>query len=171
GGNIIKAIEKEEQLLKALKDEADKIIDTSSFTPHQLRHLIASAYDNLTSTSLKVTLISFGFKYGIPQHLDMLLDVRFLPNPHFVEELRPLTGLDKPVRDYILNKDSAKEYLQKMGDLLNFLIPEYSREGKTYLTIGIGCTGGKHRAPTITEQLLLIIKTHDIPIELIHRDI
>jgi UPF0042 nucleotide-binding protein len=171
GGDIYRAIEMEIKLLKPLRDNAHRIVDTSSFTPHQLRHFIASTFGTLTPDTLKTTLISFGFKYGIPQHLDMLLDVRFLPNPYFVESLRLLTGKDAPVKDFVLSPDVTVEYLKKIEDLLDFLIPRYIGEGKTSLTIGIGCTGGRHRSPAIVERLMESLKKHNMLIELIHRDL
>ncbi|MBF0343251.1 MAG: RNase adapter RapZ [Nitrospirae bacterium] len=170
-GDIYKAIDLEAELLKSLRDEADIITDTSYYSPHQLRQYIASRFGGLASNALRLTLISFGFKYGIPQHLDMLLDVRFLPNPHFVEGLRPLTGRDEPVRSFVLNSKDTIEYLAKIEDLLNFLIPKYIKEGKTTLTIAVGCTGGKHRAPAIAERFVDFIKPHKIAVELIHRDL
>ncbi len=170
-GNILKAIEMEKKLLEPLRTEADKIIDTSSYTPHQLRDLICSSFGTITVNKLKVTLISFGFKYGVPQNPDMLLDVRFLPNPHFVPDLRDLTGLDEPVAKYVLEKEKTKEYLIKIEDIMDFLIPEYANEGKTYLTLGVGCTGGRHRSPAITEKIKTIVEKHDVGVEVIHREI
>jgi UPF0042 nucleotide-binding protein len=171
GDDLLKAVEMEIKLLKPLRDNAHRIVDTSSFTPHQLRHFIASIFGTLTPDTLKTTLISFGFKYGIPQHLDMLLDVRFLPNPYFVEHLRPFTGKDAAVRDYVLSNDVTVEYLKKIEDLLDFLIPQYLGEGKTSLTIGIGCTGGRHRSPAVVERLMESLRKHNMLIELVHRDI
>jgi UPF0042 nucleotide-binding protein len=171
GGDLYKAVEMEIKLLKPLRDNAHRLVDTSSFTPHQLRHFIATIFGTLTPDTLKTTLISFGFKFGIPQHLDMLLDVRFLPNPHFVEHLRALTGKDDPVRDYVMASSTTMEYLNKIEDLLDFLIPQYLGEGKTSLTIGIGCTGGRHRSPAIVERLMESLKKHNILIELVHRDL
>ncbi|MBF0519685.1 MAG: RNase adapter RapZ, partial [Nitrospirae bacterium] len=151
-GSMEKAMESEEELLRPLRDEAETIIDTSAYTPHQLRTHITSLFGGGSSASLKVTLISFGFKAGTPHHLDMLFDVRFLANPHFVETLRPLTGLDTSVSNYVLENPVTLEYLKKIEDLLDFLIPNYIKEGKSFLTIGIGCTGGRHRAPAITQK-------------------
>lgn len=170
-GNIIAALEMEKIFMGPLRKNAEKIIDTSSYTPHQLRGLIMSSYGGLSSSFFKTTIMSFGFKYGIPQNLDMLLDVRFLPNPHFVDGLRPLTGLDGPVRDFIFTKDATNKYLSKITDLVDFLIPQYINEGKAYLTIGIGCTGGRHRSPAIATKIHEIVKKHDPQAELIHREI
>ncbi|MBF0339029.1 MAG: RNase adapter RapZ [Nitrospirae bacterium] len=170
-GDINKAIELEASLLKPLRDAADVITDTSYYSPHQLRHFVAANFGGLVSNAMRLTVLSFGFKYGIPQHVDMLLDVRFLPNPHFVDDLRPLTGKDEPVRAFVLNSQDTVEYLAKMKDLLNFLIPRYIKEGKTTLTIAVGCTGGRHRAPTIAEQFVEFVKHNNLTVELIHRDI
>ncbi len=170
-GDIIRAIKIEEKLLKPLKDEADRLIDTSSLDPHQLRRVITSMFSNISVDTLKITLISFGFKFGIPQHLDMLLDVRFLPNPHFVDKLRPLTGLDDEVKRFVFDSNLTLEYIKKIEDLLDFLIPQYINEGKTYFTLGIGCTGGRHRSPSIVERLRTLLETHKIPIEVVHREL
>ncbi|KJU84179.1 putative P-loop-containing kinase [Candidatus Magnetobacterium bavaricum] len=170
-GDIYKAIEMEATLLRSLRDVADVITDTSQYSPHQLRHFIAVTFGGLVSNAMRLTLLSFGFKYGIPQHVDMLLDVRFLPNPHFVEDLRPMTGKDEPVRSFVLNSHDTVEYLKRIEDLLNFLIPKYIKEGKTTLTIAVGCTGGRHRAPTIVEKLVEFVRPHNLTVELIHRDI
>ncbi|MBF0538121.1 MAG: RNase adapter RapZ [Nitrospirae bacterium] len=170
-GDIYKAIEMEAALLKSMRESADVITDTSHYSPHQLRNFIASTFGGLVSNAMRLTLISFGFKYGIPQHLDMLLDVRFLPNPHFVDDLRPLTGKDEPVKAFVLNSQDTVEYLRRIEDLLNFLLPRYIKEGKTSLTIAVGCTGGRHRAPTIVEKFVEFVKHHNLTVELIHRDI
>ncbi|MCI4626682.1 MAG: RNase adapter RapZ [Candidatus Magnetoovum sp. WYHC-5] len=170
-GNLASAIEMEKLLIEPLRKNSERIIDTSSYTPHQLRELIAASYGQLSGGAFKTTVISFGFKYGIPQNLDMMLDVRFLPNPHFIDELRPLTGLDEPVREFIFKQPATNEYLAKIKELLDFLIPQYKKEGKTYLTIGIGCTGGQHRAPALATKLFDIIKQHDIPVDIVHREI
>ncbi|MBF0566437.1 MAG: RNase adapter RapZ [Nitrospirae bacterium] len=171
GGDIYRAIAMEEGLLKPIRGEADLIIDTTNFSPHQLRQHVATQFGDTTTASMKLTLMSFGFKYGIPQHLDMLLDVRFLPNPHFVEGLRPMTGLDGPVKDFIFGNDMTNKFLVKIKDLLDFLLPLYMKEGKTSFTIGIGCTGGKHRAPAITEKVAEAARKYVQFIEIIHRDI
>ncbi|QWR76046.1 RNase adapter RapZ [Candidatus Magnetomonas plexicatena] len=170
-GNMVKAMESEGALLKPLRNEAEMIVDTSAYTPHQLRTHITSLFGGVSTSSLKVTLISFGFKSGTPHHLDMLFDVRFLANPHFVENLRPLTGLDKSVSDYVIENHVTVEYLKKIEDLLDFLIPNYIKEGKSFLTIGIGCTGGRHRAPAITQKVAAFISKHSLNVEIVHRDI
>ncbi len=171
-GNIEDAIKIEKERLLVLREYADKIIDTSSFTPHQLRRLIICQF-NLTPGEdiMTVVIISFGFKFGIPQNIDLLFDVRFLPNPHFIPELKHLRGTDKKVADFVLKNKIANAYIKKIKSLIDFLLPNYIKEGKTFLTIGIGCTGGNHRSPAIVERLARIIKKHPVKLNVVHRDI
>jgi len=172
GGNIEEAIRIEKEKLSLLKEAADRIVDTSSFTPHQLRQLITSLYKIQTGKkAMTVVLISFGFKFSTPQNIDLLFDARFLPNPNFVPALKPLKGTDKRVSDYVFRKKISKTYVNKIREFLDFLIPLYIREGRTYLTIGIGCTGGNHRSPAIVERLQRYIKKHPIDLNVVHRDI
>jgi UPF0042 nucleotide-binding protein len=171
GGDISKAIQMESKMLEPLREHADRVIDTSTMTPHQLRHHIISIFGDISVDVLKITLISFGFKYGIPQHLDMLFDARFLPNPHFVPELRALTGKNESVKDFIFSDKSTLAFLEKIEPLVDFLIPEYIKEGRAYLTIGIGCTGGRHRSPAIVEWLYGVIIKHKVIVEIVDRDI
>jgi len=159
-------------MLRPLREEASRIVDTSALTPHQLRHLISSLFGSPAgSEALAVTLISFGHRFGIPQNVDILFDVRFLPNPHFVPDLRDLKGTDKAVKDFVLLKQPTEEFLERTAGLLNFLIPHYIAEGKPYLTIGFGCTGGRHRSPAIVERIAELIKDNPIAISIIHRDL
>ncbi len=172
GGNIEEAIKIEKKHLSILKDAADKIIDTSSYTPHQLRELIKSLYQiKIGKKSLTVTIISFGFKFGVPQNIDLLFDARFLPNPNFVTELKPLTGLHKKVSDYVFKYSTSKKFFKKLSDLIDFLIPLYIKEGRAYLNIAIGCTGGNHRSPAIAVKLYKNIRKHPVDLNIIHRDI
>jgi UPF0042 nucleotide-binding protein len=172
GGNIEDAIQIEKERLSLLKEEADRIVDTSSYTPHQLRQFVTSLYRGQKGKKLMtVVLISFGFKFGTPQNIDLLFDVRFLPNPNFVPELKTLKGTDKKVSDYVLKKQVTKAFLNKMKELIDFLIPLYIREGRSYLTIGIGCTGGNHRSPAIIERMQGYLKKHPIDLSIVHRDI
>jgi len=172
GGNIEDAIQIEKERLSLLKEEADRIVDTSSYTPHQLRQFVTSLYRGQKGKKLMtVVLISFGFKFGVPQNIDLLFDVRFLPNPNFVPELKALKGTDKRVSDYVLKKQVTKAFLHKMKELIDFLIPLYIKEGRSYLTIGIGCTGGNHRSPAIVEKLQGYLKKHPIDLSIVHRDI
>jgi len=172
GGNIEEAIQVEKERLAPLRDAADRIIDTSSLTPHQLRRFIVSSYGaKIDEKAMTLVLISFGFKFGAPQNVDLLFDARFLPNPNFVPKLRPLKGTDKRVSDYVFQGGTAKAYVSKIKELIDFLIPLYIKEGRPYLTIGIGCTGGNHRSPAIAEKLRNYLKKYPIDLSVVHRDI
>jgi RNase adapter protein RapZ len=172
GGNIDEVMNIEKERLAPLKDVADRVVDTSSFTPHQLRQLITSFYGLQTGRkTMTVVLISFGFKFGAPQNIDLLFDVRFLPNPNFVPELKPLRGTDRQVADYVLKNTTAKAYVKKIQELIDFLIPQYIKEGRSYLTIGVGCTGGNHRSPAIAEKLQSHLRRHPIDLSVVHRDL
>jgi UPF0042 nucleotide-binding protein len=171
-GNIEDALKIEKEILSALKEAADRIIDTSSFTPHQLRRMITGLYSiSAGKKNMTLVLISFGFKFGPPQNIDLLFDVRFLPNPHFVPELKPLSGTDKKVADFVLRNRTTKAYVKKIKDLIDFLIPHYIKEGRSYVTIGIGCTGGNHRSPAIVEKLKNSLKKHPVELSIVHRDL
>lgn len=171
-GDIEKAIEEERSILAVIRDAADKIIDTSPFTPHQLRHLMLSTYGDKTPTQgLTLSFMSFGYKFGVPQNLDLLFDVRFLPNPYFIQELKQFKGTDTVVSDFVLGQDETKEFLRRLYALLDFLIPRYLHEGRTYLMIGVGCTGGRHRSPAIVEEMAGYLRhEHGILPNIIHRD-
>ena len=171
--DIEEAIDKEKSQLSILRESADKIVDTSNYTPQQLRQLIISYYGHTDSKrGLNITLISFGYKFGTPQSADLLFDVRFLPNPFFVTALRQLNGLDKKVAGYVLASPDTWELLTRLNNLLDFLIPRYVKEGRSYLIAGVGCTGGKHRSPAIVQELAKNIKKHHgIEVAIIHRDI
>jgi UPF0042 nucleotide-binding protein len=172
GGSIEEAIRDETKALSVLKNSADRIVDTSSLSPHELRKLVASFYTPKGGRKdLAVSLISFGFKYGIPQNIDLLFDVRFLPNPHFVPGLRDLTGTDRKVSDYVFSHALTRQFMTKLKGLLGFLIPQYLREGKTYISIAFGCTGGKHRSPAVVEAISRFIAKENIDSHVIHRDI
>ncbi len=172
GGEMGDAIAAEQKMLAPLKQNADRLIDTSSLSPHQLRKLVSSMYASVKERKdLAVSLISFGFKYGIPQNIDLLLDVRFLPNPYFIPLLKDLNGTNKQVADFIFQHAETKEFTRKIKDLLNFLIPLYIREGKSYLSIAFGCTGGMHRSPALIEEISRFIKKKNIALNVIHRDI
>jgi UPF0042 nucleotide-binding protein len=152
--SAIEGIRDERKAMRTIRRMADHVVDTSEMTVHELRHVftgVASAGE--LKTPLVVTILSFGFKHGIPVDSDLLFDVRFLPNPHFVPSLRPLTGRDREVRRYVDRSEATTDFLRHTLNLLKFLIPQYVVEGKAYLTIGIGCTGGRHRSVTIAEAL------------------
>jgi UPF0042 nucleotide-binding protein len=169
---IEEAIEEERKLLFPIREAADKIVDTSNYTPHKLRHLVMSEFGLINkSNGLNISLISFGYKFGIPQNLDLLFDVRFLPNPYFVTELKDLKGIDKPVSSFVLNKDETRDFLIHMYNMIDFLIPQFINDGRSSLIIGIGCTGGKHRSPVIVQELSKhIYERHKIIPIIIHRD-
>ena len=170
GETIEASIEQEMQMLAPLRDHADKIIDTTNFSPHQLKDLVNS-FLGLEGAGFQLYVISFGYKYGIPQQADLILDTRFLPNPFFVPELKDLCGLDEPVKKYVLKSKLAKDFVAKLNNLFAFLIPHYRKEGKSSLTIAIGCTGGKHRSPVIVELVASGLKKLDLPVSVLHRDI
>lgn len=172
GGDLEEAIRRERESLAGLRAEADRVIDTSPLSPHQLRRLITSFYlPEGSSQSMGVTLISFGFKYGAPQNIDLLFDVRFLPNPHFVASLKSLTGTDKKVADFVFRHADTKEFMKKALDLIRFLLPRYVREGRSYLSIAVGCTGGRHRSPAVVEKLASALAKEPVDLKIIHRDI
>lgn len=171
GGELEDAIMKERADLSALKDNADRVIDTSSFSPHQLRKMIFSLYSPQSGTDgMTVTLISFGFKYGAPQNIDLLFDVRFLRNPNFVPELKRLNGTDRRVSSYVFRQPETREFMKNITQLLDFLLPLYAREGKSYLSIAVGCTGGNHRSPAIVEKIARLLKKRRLDLRVIHRD-
>jgi UPF0042 nucleotide-binding protein len=152
-GLPLEGITIERKMLEELKGMATLVIDTSSLKPAQLKERIASHFSQLQASRMVINIISFGYKYGIPIDVDLLFDVRFLPNPHYVDALRPLTGQEQEVYDYVMRWPETQEFLSKLLDMLQFLIPHYIREGKSQVAIGIGCTGGKHRSVAIAEYL------------------
>jgi len=167
------AAEEEKIRLLPLRESADRILDTSGYTPHQLRHIITSSYGHPeVEHKLHVAIMSFGYKYGIPGNVDLLFDIRFLPNPFFIPELKPLTGLDEKVADYVLSGDDTKEFLVRLENLFDFMVQRFISEGRVYLSIGIGCTGGMHRSPVIALEIAKYMKKRfDIQASIIHRDI
>ena len=152
-GRILDGIEAERELLRDLRASADVVIDTSDLNVHQLAAEVTRAFGEDEVTRLRLTLLSFGFKYGLPTDADHVVDVRFLPNPHWVPELRPLTGRDAPVSDYVLGQDGAEEFLDRYAAALQPVIAGYQREHRRYATVAIGCTGGKHRSVAMTLAL------------------
>ncbi len=165
------SITRERHALEGLRGEADVVIDTSDRNVHEFRRLLEQTFTGeLPQRPLRVSLVSFGFKRGTPRVLDLLFDVRFLPNPHWQPELRPLTGLDEPVARYVLEQADAEEFLARAEDLLGFLLPRYLAEGKAYLSIGIGCTGGNHRSVAIAEHLGEWLTGEGYEVTVRHRD-
>lgn len=166
---LLQAIGAERSLLEKIRNHADLIIDTSDRNVHDLRRIIEANFDEVDAR-LRVTLVSFGFKYGIPLDADLVADVRFLPNPFWVPELREKTGLDNDVSDYVLAAPDALKFLDTYADLLKIALPGYMREGKRFVTIGIGCTGGKHRSVAIAENLSARLVMAGLEVQVIHRD-
>ncbi len=170
-GSALEGIRAERALLAGLKAKADLVVDTSSFTVHEFRKLLATSFLDLPVPRRTVlSLVSFGYRYGLPVDADLIFDARCLPNPHFVEHLRPLTGLAPGVREYVLGTAEARAFLDHMQSFLDFALPLYVREGKAYLTIAIGCTGGRHRSVVLAEELVRRMREtgHDASVR--HRD-
>ena len=172
-GRVDDGILKERQIMKFLKDRADYIIDTTHLLTRELKKEIDNIFvDNGRFSNMMISVLSFGFKYGIPEDADLVFDVRFLPNPYYVDELRPQTGMDEGVFQYVMNNDTAREFAIRLVDMVEFLIPNYAKEGKTSLVIGIGCTGGKHRSVTLARVLYeKLLETREYGVRLEHRDI
>ncbi len=171
-GSVLESIQIERDKLSDLKLLASEIIDTSSFTVHQLREIIIQLFSKIHARrKMTITLTSFGYKFGIPYDADLLMDVRFLPNPFFVSELREFSGDDEKVYNYVMNNAIAEDFLKKFIALVNFLIPHYEKEGKSYLTIGVGCTGGKHRSVAVINSLEKLISKKGFLIRVLHRDL
>lgn len=167
------AVEKERHLLEPVRETADLVVDTSDFSIHQLRRVIQKEWSNIGGSlrSLRVNLISFGFKHAMPADADMMFDLRFLPNPYFDENLRELTGKDNAIQKYVLDNGAGRDFKKKFLDFLLFLLPQYEAEGRYRITIALGCTGGKHRSVAVTEVLAEALKQHDYPVAVEHRHI
>jgi RNase adapter protein RapZ len=173
-GRLVDGITAERALLAGLRDEADLVIDTSDRSVHELRRAIESAFTGAgpeLRPALRATVVSFGYKYGLPVDADLVVDVRFLPNPHWIPELRDLTGRDAEVRDYVLGQEGAEEFLDRYTELLEVIGAGYTRESKRYLTLAVGCTGGKHRSVTMSEQLAERLTGLGIHTTVTHRDL
>jgi UPF0042 nucleotide-binding protein len=170
GGRLADGLAAERALLGPLREEADVIIDTSDKSVHQLRAAIESSFTRANRVA-SVTLLSFGYKYGLPLDADLVVDMRFLPNPFWIPELRELTGKDKEVADYVLSQEGAGEFLDRYVELLDLLGAGYQREGKRYLTVAVGCTGGKHRSVCIAEELARRLQSENLHVQVVHRDL
>lgn len=172
-GRVEEGVHKEREILKDIKQKADYVIDTSNLLTRELKEEIDHIFvRNEEYSSLMVSVLSFGFKYGIPVDADLVFDVRFLPNPFYIDELKHKTGNDKEVQDYVMSFPEASEFLEKLEAMLDFLIPNYIKEGKHQLVIGIGCTGGKHRSVTLANELYAGLKDRgNYGVKLYHRDI
>ncbi len=171
-GTVAEGIARERTLLRGLRELADETVDTSELTVHELKHLVQDRFaSSPDQTAPNVTVMSFGFKHGLPPQADLVFDVRFLPNPHFVEALRPKSGLDEEVARYVLDRPETRTFLEKIEDLILWLLPEYESERKSYLTVAIGCTGGRHRSVAIARRLAEALSRAGIDATLRHRDV
>jgi UPF0042 nucleotide-binding protein len=165
-------ITRERSLLEGLRGEADLRVDTSNLNVHELRDRLREIFsEEGDDSTLQVNVVSFGYKHGLPLDVDLVFDCRFLPNPHWVEDLRPLTGRDASVRDYVLQQSGTREYLDALDQLFGLTLRGYEREGKAYLSIGVGCTGGRHRSVVIAEQLAERLRRRGFPASVHHRDV
>ncbi len=169
---VVEGIRKERQILAQLRGDADLIIDTSGLTPHELRDRVRDAFaSGPPEAGLQVSIVSFGFKYGSPRDADLVFDVRFLPNPHWVPDLRPFPGTEPAVREYVQGSELYAPFIERVEALLDLTLPGYVAEGKSYLTIAIGCTGGHHRSVVVAEELGAWIGTRGLPTSVVHRDV
>ncbi|PXY19681.1 RNase adapter RapZ [Prauserella muralis] len=171
-GRLVDGIAAERTLLAPLREEADLVLDTSALSVHDLRSKIEDAFGTEAATQTRVTVLSFGYKYGLPMDSDLVMDVRFLPNPFWIPELRDHSGLDGDVRNYVLGQEGAEEFLDRYHELLRLIGAGYKREGKRYLTLAVGCTGGKHRSVAISEELATRLSKEDgMAVKVVHRDL
>ena len=170
--SLAEAIEAERELLEPVKERADVVVDTSDLNVHQLRDRVLDLFaDEHPEVGMQTTVTSFGYKHGLPLDTDLVIDCRFLPNPHWIEELRPLTGLDEPVRRYVLDQEISATFLDELTSLLELLLPAYVKEGKSYLTLALGCTGGHHRSVAIAEEIASRLRERGFEPKVTHRDI
>ena len=171
-GRLVDGILAERELLRDLRGAADLVIDTSRLNVHELRDKVLGAFGETgDAEALQVTVLSFGYKYGLPVDADLVVDCRFLPNPHWVPELRPKTGQDPAVRDYVLGQPGALEFVDRFDAVLELLLAGYRREGKHYALLAVGCTGGKHRSVAMSEQLAERLSSHGVDVQVTHRDL
>jgi UPF0042 nucleotide-binding protein len=169
--DLNKALRKEAKALSPIRQESNLVIDTSALSPHDLRKFITESYLKKDKNKMTVSLMSFGYKYGVPPEADLMFDVRFLPNPYFIEKLKAFPGTSPKVRNFVLSQKDTIKFLDKLYPLLNYIIPRYEHEGKNYLTIGIGCTGGRHRSPAIVQEIEKTLKKRKLNTNVIHRDL
>nr|WP_269204431.1 RNase adapter RapZ [Motilibacter deserti] len=171
GGRILDGIQAERRLLEDVRGDADVVLDTSALNVHQLADAVRRAFDEAASHGVRATVMSFGYKYGLPVDADLVVDCRFLPNPHWVPTLRPQTGQDPDVRDYVLSRPGAREFVDRFSDVLGIVTDGYEREGKHYATLAVGCTGGKHRSVAISEELARRLRAAGAEVTVVHRDL
>lgn len=171
-GGIASAVEQERRLLEPARELADTIVDTSELSTHELRaRVLAFFEDPGEQPSLRVLVSSFGFKYGTPRDLDLLFDVRFLPNPYWRRELRSLSGRDQAVRAFVLENSDTRGFLERLGGFLEFVVPRYIAEGRAYLHVGVGCTGGRHRSVVVADEVVAMLVSQGLAVEVRHRDV
>jgi UPF0042 nucleotide-binding protein len=170
-GRLLDGLQREREVLAGLRGDADLVIDTTDFNVHQLTARIAAEFGTPLTVQLKVSVVSFGFKYGIPVDTDFLADMRFLPNPHWIPELRPRTGLDQEVADYVLGQPGAEEFVQRWVELIAGVSDGYLRQGKRFAQVAVGCTGGKHRSVTVTQEVVRRLQAMGIEARAYHRDL
>lgn len=168
---LLESIELERERLQPVREAADLVIDTTELTMQQLKSRLSVAFEDSEADGLQIAVESFGFKHGLPLDADIVMDVRFLPNPHWEEQLRPLTGHDPAVRDYVLETSAAAAFLERFDALLDLLLPAYEDEGRSYLTIAIGCTGGRHRSVAIAEEVAKRFRDRGLAVRAAHRDV
>lgn len=172
GGRLADGVAAERAVLEPLRQEADVVVDTSDLSVHQLRAEVERAFGHtVPERKASLTVVSFGFKYGLPLDADLVIDMRFLPNPHWIPELRDHTGKDQDVSDYVLSQEGATEFLERYVDLIDLISAGYQREGKRYLTLAVGCTGGKHRSVAIAEELRRRLESESLAVQVVHRDL
>jgi UPF0042 nucleotide-binding protein len=169
--SVRESLKHERELMAPIRKLADVVIDTTQFNVHELRHFVTERFKNPDKRPLMVSVLSFGFRYGVPTDADLVFDVRFLPNPHFIPRLREFTGKDAKVQRYIRSFPQTAEFLRRIESLLTYLIPHYIREGKSYLTIAFGCTGGRHRSVMMSESVKKYLEKRGVTAKVVHRDI
>jgi UPF0042 nucleotide-binding protein len=170
-GTLLDGIREERKLLANLRELADRVIDTSQLTVHEFRHRLVELYGEAATPGLSVNLLSFGYKFGIPYDADLVFDCRFLPNPFFVDALKAHDGRVAAVRQFVVEHPEGREFLDRLREMLGYLLPRYQKEGKAYLTLAIGCTGGRHRSVALVEELRAVVEAHGFPVQVTHRDV
>jgi UPF0042 nucleotide-binding protein len=170
-GRVVDGIEAERELLRGVRGDADIVLDTSALNVHELVSRMHRYFGGQTQTGLRLNIVSFGYKYGLPVDADLVADCRFLPNPHWIPELRPFTGQDAAVRDYVLTQPAAEEFLTAYVEVLKISLAGFEKEGKRFVTLAVGCTGGKHRSVAITEQLAVRLAGTGTDVQVVHRDL
>ncbi|MDQ3681157.1 MAG: RNase adapter RapZ [Actinomycetota bacterium] len=170
--SVGEGIARERAALEVIKRQADVVVDTTDLNVHQLRDRVVELFERSDSAAgMQTSVVSFGYKHGVPLEADLVIDCRFLPNPHWVEELRPHTGLDEPVREYVMAQPETKEFLARLDGLLELVLPGYAKEGKAYLTLAVGCTGGRHRSVALAGEIAAAMQAHGFEPAVHHRDL